>query len=110
MEITSVKISGDGWLLNGSMFVPNAKGNKEREAIVEWLKTNTPEPEFTEAELAERELAKVKAEAQTYLTSTDWVTAKYTDLVVIQQVMTNDEFNAKYADVLAKRNEMRELL
>jgi hypothetical protein len=52
-------------------------------------------------------LAKVKAEAQAYLSSTDWVTAKYTDLVVIQQTMTNEVFNAKYADVLAERNEAR---
>lgn len=55
-------------------------------------------------------LVKVKAEAEAVLNATGWIIEKYTDLVAIQQVMTNEEFNAKYADVLAKRNEARELL
>ena len=54
MEIISVKIQSNGWLLNGTMSVPNASGNRERELIVEWLKTNTPEPEFTDAELLQQ--------------------------------------------------------
>ena len=54
MEIKSVKIQSNGWLLNGIMSVPNASGNRERELIVEWLKTNTPEPEFTTDELLQQ--------------------------------------------------------
>ena len=54
MEIISVKIQSNGWLLNGTMSVPNASGNRERELIVEWLKTNTPEPEFTDEELLQQ--------------------------------------------------------
>jgi len=72
---------------------------------------------ITEEQLAEllaptpeQLLEQAKAEAIAVLNDTGWIIEKYTDLVVIQQAMTNDEFNAKYADVLAKRNEARELL
>jgi hypothetical protein len=52
IEILSVKTQKNGWLLNGTMSVPDAPGNKEREAILKWLAAgNTPEPEFTEEEL-----------------------------------------------------------
>ena len=55
IEITSVKIQSNGWLLNGNMSVPDASGNREREAIIAWLlEGNTPEPEFTDAELLEQ--------------------------------------------------------
>jgi len=52
MEITSVKIQGQGYLLNGTRSVPKANGNREYELIKGWLKDNTPEPEFTEQEIA----------------------------------------------------------
>ena len=52
MEIKSVKIQGEGYLLNGKISVPKADGNREYEAIKEWLADgNTPEPEFTDEEL-----------------------------------------------------------
>jgi hypothetical protein len=35
---------------------------------------------------------------------------KYTDLVVIQKFMTEEEFNTKYVDVLKQRNDAREVL
>ena len=50
-DIQTVKIQGKGCLLNGTMSVPKADGNREYELIKEWLKTNEPEPEFTEEEL-----------------------------------------------------------
>ena len=50
--IKSVKIQGQGYLLNGTMSVPKADGNREYELIKEWLSEgNIPEPEFTEEEL-----------------------------------------------------------
>lgn len=71
--IQSVKIQGQGYLLNGTMSVPKADGNKEYELIKEWLaQGNTPEPEFTEAELAQQALDKQIAEAKAYLASTDF--------------------------------------
>jgi hypothetical protein len=52
IEITSVKIQSNGWVLNGNITVPDAQGNMEREAILKWIaEGNTPEPEFTEEEL-----------------------------------------------------------
>ena len=71
-EIKSVKIQGEGYLLNGVMSVPKADGNIEYELIKEWLKDNTPEPEFTEAEIAQQELEAKIAEAKAYLASTDF--------------------------------------
>ena len=53
--IETVKIQGSGYLLNGTMSVPKANGNREYELIKEWLSEgNTPEPEFTEAELLQQ--------------------------------------------------------
>ena len=51
-EIKSVKIQGNGYLLNGTMSVPMADGNREYELIKLWVaEGNTPEPEFSEEEL-----------------------------------------------------------
>lgn len=73
MNIEAVKIQGEGYLLNGNMHVPKADGNSEYEAIKQWLSEgNTPEPEFTQAELDAMVLAKLKAEAQAYLDKTDY--------------------------------------
>jgi hypothetical protein len=74
MEITSVKIQSNGWLLNGNMSVPDASGNREREAIITWLlEGNTPEPEFTDKELLVQAKATKIAEAKAYLASTDYM-------------------------------------
>jgi hypothetical protein len=111
IEITSVKLQSSGWLLNGNMSVPDAPGNREREAILKWIAAgNTPESEFTEEELAAKEKAKAISGARALLASTDWILSKYTDLVVIQKLMTEEEFNTKYADVLKQRNDAREAL
>ena len=51
-EIKSVKIQDNGYLLNGTMSVPMADGNREYELIKLWIaEGNTPEPEFSEEEL-----------------------------------------------------------
>jgi len=61
MEILTVKIQGQGYLLNGTMSVPAADGNKEYEAIKQWLaEGNEPEAEFTEEELESQRLAELK--------------------------------------------------
>lgn len=71
-EIKSVKIQGQGYLLNGIMSVPKADGNREYELIKEWLAHgNTPEPEFTEAELAQQVINAKVQEAKQYLQATD---------------------------------------
>lgn len=51
-QIETVKIQGNGYLLNGIIGVPKADGNKEYELIKQWISEgNTPEPEFTEEEI-----------------------------------------------------------
>ena len=73
MEIISVKIQQNGWLLNGTMGVPDAPGNIEREAIIKWLEEgNTPEPEFTPEELDFQKISKEIEEAKKYLNNTDY--------------------------------------
>lgn len=52
MEILTVKIQGQGYLLNGTMSVPKADSNREYELIKQWVaEGNIPEPEFTDEEL-----------------------------------------------------------
>ena len=71
--IETVKIQGQGYLLNGTMCVPKAYGNAEYELIKQWLEEgNVPDPEFTEEEIAAQELAKQVQEAKMYLASTDY--------------------------------------
>lgn len=75
--IQTVKIQGEGYLLNGIMNIPKVNGNREYELIKQWLEDgNTPEPEFTEEELAQQELQVKLQEAQAYLNSTDWYYAR----------------------------------
>ena len=72
-EIKTVKIQGQGYLLNGTMSVPKAGGNIEYELIKQWLEEgNIPEPEFTEEEIEAKKLAQASAEAIQTLNSTDW--------------------------------------
>ena len=71
-DIQTVKIQGNGYLLNGTMSVPQANGNREYELIKQWLaEGNIPEPEFTEAELAKQEINAKVQEAKQYLQATD---------------------------------------
>ena len=46
--IETVKIQGDGYLVNGKINVPKADGNRHYEAVKIWLKDNTPEPDTEE--------------------------------------------------------------
>jgi hypothetical protein len=72
INIESVKLQSNGWLLNGTMSVPMADGNMEYEAIKQWIaEGNTPEPEFTQEELNQQAINKQIAEYQTYLNNTD---------------------------------------
>jgi hypothetical protein len=74
MNIETVKIQQNGYLLNGTMSVPMADGNIEYELIKQWLLDgNIPEPEFTEEELAQQEQDKINSEARTALESGDWL-------------------------------------
>ena len=102
MEIQTVKIQGQGYLLNGTMSVPEADGNKEYELIKQWLaEGNVPEPEFPEEELQITSINKQIQEAKTYLASTAWYVERL-----------NDPSSGKAIpeEVLTKRAEARELI
>lgn len=102
MEIKTVKIQGQGYLLNETMSVPKADGNIEYELIKQWLaEGNTPKPEFTEEELQITSINKQIQEAKTYLASTDFYMAvdKYAEL---------DE--ARKVELTTKRAEAREVI
>ena len=102
MEIQTVKIQGQGYLLNGTMSVPKADGNREYELIKQWLlEGNTPEPEFREEELQITSINKQIQEAKVYLASTDWYVERL-----------NDPSSGKGIpeEVLIKRAEARELI
>ena len=59
--------------------IPLVVGNMDYEEYKQWLKDNTPEPEFTDEELAQQEQDKVNAEALKYLESTDWYVTRFID-------------------------------
>ena len=102
MEILKVKIQGQGYLVNGTMSVPKADGNREYELIKQWLtEGNVPEPEFTEKELQITSINKQIQEAKTYLADTAWYVERL-----------NDPSSGKAIpeEVLAKRAEARELI
>ena len=102
MEIKSVKIQGNGYLLNGYMSVPQADGNREYELIKEWLAHgNTPEPEFTEEELAQQVIKAKVQEARAYLISTAWY---------IERLNDPSSGKAVPQEVLDKRAEARVLI
>lgn len=98
--IETVKIQGQGYLLNGTMSVPMADGNREYELIKQWLSEgNTPELEFTDEELAQQELEAKIAEAKTYLASTDFkMTVDYYATLTPEQ---QEELTTKRAEARA---------
>lgn len=49
-------------------------------------------------------------EAEIYLKSTDWITAKYHDVVTINGSMSKTDFIAKYQDIYTARSEARALI
>ena len=54
--------------------IPFADGNRDYEEYKQWISEgNKPEPEFTEAELAQKAIQDKIAEANSYLKETDWV-------------------------------------
>ena len=101
-EIQSVKIQGNGYLLNGYMSVPKADGNREYELIKQWIDAgNTPEPEFTEAEIAQQAIKAKVQEARAYLISTAWY---------IERLNDPSSGKAVSQEVLDKRAEARVLI
>ena len=109
--IQTVKIQGQGYLLNENMYVPKVDGNSEYELIKQWIsKGNIPDPEFTEEEIKVSTLNKQIQEAKTYLSETSWIWEKYNRNVLVLKDMTNEEFNLKYSDIISKQEKYRTLI
>ena len=71
--ITSCKSQESGWLVNGTMSVPNDPANRHCQDVLAWIaEGNTPAPEFTDLEIAANAQAETNATSQAYLASTDW--------------------------------------
>lgn len=91
MEIKTVKIQGQGYLLNGVMNVPKADGNREYEILKVWLETNIPEPEFTLEELDTQRIDKIKAKAS------ELILAKYSIIWQLNHTRTDATYASDYA-------------
>lgn len=62
MNITTVKLKGEGYLVNGTTSVPNAASNRYYRMVQKWIaEGNTPEPEFTQEELDIKSVQEAKA-------------------------------------------------
>ncbi|MFT5452868.1 MAG: hypothetical protein ACI9N9_002366 [Enterobacterales bacterium] len=80
MTIETVKIQGNKWLVNGAMEVPNAGGNSDYHEIQEWISEgNTPDPEFTDAEIAANTQQVINQVNLAYLARTDWYVIRKAD-------------------------------
>jgi len=66
MQIIKVKQKENGYLLNDSLLVPNAPGNRHYQMIQQWLaiEGNNLEPEYTPEELAIKEAQNERREKE----------------------------------------------
>lgn len=90
-EILKVKIQGQGYLVNDTMSVPKADGNREYEMLKVWLETNIPEPEFTPEQLDAQRIAQIKAKAS------ELITSKYSIIWQLNHPRTDTAYEADYA-------------
>jgi len=81
--ITSCKSQESGWLVNGTMSVPNSRPNRHCADVLQWIaEGNTPAPEFTDAEIAANAQASINSESLEYLKSTDWYITRQAETAV----------------------------
>ena len=90
-EIIKVKIQGQGYLVNDTMSVPKADGNRHYELVKEWLLTNTPEPEFTPEQLDAQRIAQIKSKAS------ELITSKYSIIWQLNHPRTDTAYEVDYA-------------
>ena len=81
--ITSCKSQQSGWLVNGTMSVPNNPANRHCADVLAWVaEGNTPAPEYTDAEIAANAQSLINSEALAYLASTDWYITRQAETAV----------------------------
>tara|TARA_R110000787_G_C13443394_1_gene446744 strand:- start:15933 stop:16253 length:321 start_codon:yes stop_codon:yes gene_type:complete len=70
--MNTVKLKGDGYLVDGSLLVPNIPGNRHYQLVQEWIAAgNTPEPEFNASEITANAVAESNAVEVATLTRLD---------------------------------------
>lgn len=94
-----VKIHKNGYLVNDTEFIVRGSTSPLGLEVEKWLENNTPEPEFTDEELVEKEDNKKIVEYKTYLKDTDWYYAR--------KLETGEDVPT---EVISKRVEAREFL
>ena len=98
MTISTVKLQSSGYLVNGTMGVPNDPANRHCADVLQWIaEGNTPAPEFTALEIEANIQQGINDEAQAYLSKTDWYITRHAETAV-----------AVPADVTTARAEARE--
>ena len=89
--ITSCKSQESGYLVNGTMSVPNDPANRDCADVLQWIEEgNTPDPQFTSDEIAANAQQVINGESLAYLASTDWYVTRQseTDVAVPQDILT----------------------
>ena len=77
MEILTVKLQDDGYLVNGNISVPDAEDNGHYHMVQAWIEEgNTPEPQYTQEELntiagSEAKQTKLKALSKITVTTSN---------------------------------------
>jgi len=100
MTIETVKLQDSGYLINGSMSVPNDPANRHYSYVQEWIaEGNTPAPEFTDAEIVANAQAKVNSESLAYLTETDWYVTRESETGVLVPVAVTQARTAARAAI-----------
>jgi hypothetical protein len=64
----------------------------------------------TAEEIAQAETEQAVQEAYAYLASTDWITAKYNDVVTVLGTMSKADFVTKYKEIYDNRTAARAVL
>lgn len=97
-EIIKVKIQGQGYLVNDTMSVPKADGNRHYEMLKVWLETNIPEPEFTPEQIDAQRIAQIKSKAS------ELILAKYSIIWQLNHPRTDVNYASDYAYIDGIRN------
>ena len=81
--ITSCKLQTSGYQVNGNMSVPNDPANRDCADVLAWIaEGNTPDAQYTDAEIAANTQAELNATSQAYLDSTDWYITRHAETAV----------------------------
>lgn len=86
----TVRLQGNGFLMNNTTFVPLEDGNAEYELIKEWLKNNEAEPEFNKEQLNIQRVSSIKTKASEIITS------RYSIVWQLNHPRTDETYKAEY--------------